>query len=144
MTPFNFQQRLKGGPKITKVCWEMTVEAIWIQRFHCCVQKTVLDDLTFWLEGAFRRWVHCSSYVAHLFQGTMWYALREGVLGTLAVTSGYLCFSCLSIISKQSGCCPLTSTINVVFLPWEQLLTGWFLFSHQILAVIPCCVWICQ
>ncbi len=47
---------------------------------------------------------------AHLLQGSTCCAFRDGILHTLVVTSGCLCYCCLSIISKQSAHSPLTST----------------------------------
>ncbi len=40
---------------------------------------------------------------------------RDGILHTLVVTSGYLSYCCLSIISNQSAHSPLTSDINKAF-----------------------------
>ncbi len=45
-----------------------------------------------------------------LLQGSMCCAFRDGILHTLVVTSGYLSYCCLSIISNQSAHSPLTST----------------------------------
>ncbi len=47
---------------------------------------------------------------AHLLQGSMCCVFRDGILHTLVVTSGYLSYCCLSIISHQSAHSPLTST----------------------------------
>ncbi len=47
---------------------------------------------------------------AHLLQGSKCCAFRDGILHTLVVTSGYLSYCCLSIISNQSVHSPLTST----------------------------------
>ncbi len=47
---------------------------------------------------------------AHLLQGSKCCAFRDGILHTLVVTSGYLSYCCLSIISNQSAHSPLTST----------------------------------
>ncbi len=45
-----------------------------------------------------------------LLQGSMCCVFRDGILHTLIITSGYLSFCCLSIISNQSAHSPLTST----------------------------------
>ncbi len=52
---------------------------------------------------------------AHLLQGSMCCVFRDGILQTLVVTSGYLSYCCLSIISNQSAHSPLTSDINKAF-----------------------------
>jgi len=54
--------------------------------------------------------VWSSAAVAHLLQGSMCCAFRDGILYTLVVTSGYLSYCCLSIISNQSAHSPLTAT----------------------------------
>ncbi len=69
-----------------------------------------------------------SAAVAHLLQGLMCCAFRDGILHTLVVTSGYLSYCCLSIISKQSAHSPLTSDINKTFPSTQLPLTGYFLF----------------
>ncbi len=69
-----------------------------------------------------------SAAEAHLLQGSMCCAFRDGILHTLVVTSGYLSYCCLSIISNQSAHSPLTSDINKVFLSTQLPLTGHFLF----------------
>ncbi len=48
--------------------------------------------------------------VAHLLQGSTCCAFRDGILHILVVTSGYLSYCCLFIISNQSAHSPLTST----------------------------------
>ncbi len=69
----------------------------------------------------------CSSAaVAHLLQGSTCCAFKDGILHTLVVTSGYLSYCCLSIISNQSAHSPLTSTRH--FLSIQLPLTGYFLF----------------
>ncbi len=61
-------------------------------------------------------WVNCrhpewsSAAVAHLLQGSKCCVFRDGILHTLVITSGYLSYCCLSIISNQSAHSPLTST----------------------------------
>ncbi len=52
---------------------------------------------------------------SHLLQGSTCCAFRDGILHILVVTSGYLSFFCLSIISNQSVHSPLTSDINKAF-----------------------------
>ncbi len=69
-----------------------------------------------------------SAAVAHLLQGSTCCACRDGILHTLVVTSGYLSYCCLSIISNQSAHSPLTSDINKAFPATQLLLTGYFLF----------------
>ncbi len=69
-----------------------------------------------------------SAAVAHLLQGSMCCAFRDGILHTLVVTSGYLSYCCLSIISNQSVHSPLTSDINKTFSSTQLLFTGYFLF----------------
>ncbi len=54
--------------------------------------------------------VWSSAAGAHLLQGSMCCVFRDGILHTLVVTSGYLSYCCLSIISNQSAHSPLTST----------------------------------
>ncbi len=53
-----------------------------------------------------------SAAVAHLLQVTTCCAFIDGIQHTLVVTSGYLSYCCLSIISNQSAHSPLTSDIN--------------------------------
>ncbi len=69
-----------------------------------------------------------SAAVAHLLQGLACCAFRDGILHTLVVTSGYLSYCYLSIISNQSAHSPLTSDINKAFSSTQLLLTGYFLF----------------
>ncbi len=57
-----------------------------------------------------RHAVCSSAAVAHLLRGSTCCAFRDGILHTLVVTSGYLSYCCLSIISNQSAHPPLTST----------------------------------
>ncbi len=68
-----------------------------------------------------------SAAVAHLLQGSTCCAFRDGILHTLVVTSGYLSYCCLSIISNQSAHSPLTSDINKAFSSTLPL-TEYFLF----------------
>ncbi len=69
-----------------------------------------------------------SAAVTHLLQGSMCCAFRDGVLQILVVTSGYLSYCCLSIISNQSDHSPLTSDINKAVSSTQLLLSGYFLF----------------
>ncbi len=57
-----------------------------------------------------------SAAVAHLLQDLTCCVFRDDILHTLVVTSGYLSYCCLSIISNQSVHSPLTSDINKAFL----------------------------
>ncbi len=65
-----------------------------------------------------------SAAVAHLLQGSMCCAFRDGILHTLVVTSGYLSYCCVSIISNQSA-------INKAFSSTQLPLTGYFLFFEK-------------
>ncbi len=69
-----------------------------------------------------------SAAVAHLLQGSTCCAFRDGILHTLVITSGYLSYYCLSIISNQSAHSPLTSDINKAFSFTQLPLTGYFIF----------------
>ncbi len=53
---------------------------------------------------------------------------RDGILQILVVTSCYLSYCLLSIISNQSVHSPLTSDINKAFSSTQLPLTGYFLF----------------
>ncbi len=75
-----------------------------------------------------RHLVWSSAAVVHLLQGSMCCAFRDGILHTLVVTSVYLSYCCLSIISNQSAHSPLTSDINKAFSSTQLLFTGYFLF----------------
>ncbi len=82
-----------------------------------------------------------SAAVAHLLQGSTCCAFRDGFLHTLVLTSGYLSYCYLSIISNQSAHSPLTSDIIKAFSSTHLPLTGYFLFFGQFY-VNPrdCCV----
>ncbi len=69
-----------------------------------------------------------SAAVVHLLQGSTCCAFRNGILHILVVTSGYLSYCCLSIISNQSVHSPLSSDINKAFSSTQLPLTGYFLF----------------
>ncbi len=90
------------------------------------------DQATFFQSSIVQFWwtcVNCSLrflFLADLHQGSMGCVFRDGILHTLVVTSGYLSYCCLSIISNQSAHSPLTSTRH--FLSTQLPLTGYFLF----------------
>ncbi len=69
-----------------------------------------------------------SAAVTHLLQGSTCCAFRDGILYTWVVTSGYLSYCCLSIITNQSAHSPLTSDINKAFSSTQLLLTEYYLF----------------
>ncbi len=54
--------------------------------------------------------------------------VQRCILQILVVTSDYLSYCCLSIISNQSAHSPLTSDINKAFSSTQLPLTGYFLF----------------
>ncbi len=70
-----------------------------------------------------------SAAVAHLLQGSMCCVFRDSILHTLVVTSGYLSYCCLSIISNQSAHSPLTSIKH--FLPHNCHSLDIFSFSDH-------------
>ncbi len=72
--------------------------------------------------------VWSSAAVANLLQGSMCCAFRDDILHILVVTSGYLSYCCLSIISNQSAHSPLTSDINKALSSTQLPLTAYFLF----------------
>ncbi len=72
-----------------------------------------------------------SAAVAHLLQGSTCCAFRDGILHTLVVTSGYLSYCCLYIISNQSANSPLTPDINKALSSTQVPLIGYFLFSDH-------------
>ncbi len=86
--------------------------------------------------------VWSSAAGVHLLQGSMCCVFRDGILQILVVTSGYLSYCCLSIISNQSVHSPLTSDINKTFSSTQLPLTGYFLFFRPF-SVNPRdgCVW---
>ncbi len=92
------------------------VESVWIVSSVCCS----------YLTGAAPVW--SSAAGAHLLQGLTCCVFRDGILQTLVVTSDYLSYCCLSIISNQSVHSPLTSDINKAFSSTQLPLTGYFLF----------------
>ncbi len=72
--------------------------------------------------------VWSSAAGAHLLQGSTCCVFRDGILQIWVVTSGYLSYCCLSIISNQSDHSPLTSDINKSLSSTQLPLTGYFLF----------------
>ncbi len=68
-----------------------------------------------------------SSDQATFFQSSIWSGY---------ITSGYLSYCCLSIISNQSTHSPLTSDINKAFSYTQLPLTGYFLFSDHSLETL--------
>ncbi len=81
------------------------------------------DQATFFLSSTVKFWWACancslrfllswqechpvwsSAAVAHLLQGSTCCVFRDGILHTLVVTSGYLSYFCLSIISTLFQC----------------------------------------
>ncbi len=69
--------------------------------------------------------VWSSAAVAHLLQGSTCCAFRDCILHTQVVTSGYLSYCCLSIISNQSAQSPPTSDFNKACSSTQLLLTGY-------------------
>ncbi len=106
------------------------------QRFtiFCCPVLVSLCELyppcavLIWQE---RHPVWSSAAGVHLLQGSMCCVFRDGILQILVVTSGYLSYCCLSIISNQSVHSPLTSDINKAFSSTQLPLTGYFLFFRS-------------
>ena len=80
------------------------------------------------LTGHFIRYTLLVPGGLHLLQGWTCCAFRDGILHTLVVTSGYLSYCCLSIISNHSAHSPLTSDINKAFPSTQLPLTGYVLF----------------
>ncbi len=83
------------------------------QRFSNLLLSSFGDPV--WIVASVLSWperhpVWSSAAGAHLLQGSTCCAFRDGILHTLVVTSGYLSYCCLSIISNQSAHSPLTST----------------------------------
>ncbi len=67
----------------------------------------------------------------HLLQGSMCCVFRDGILQILVVTSGYLSYCCLSIITNQSVHSPLTSDINKAFYLHNRRSLDIFSFSDH-------------
>ncbi len=112
--------------------------------FYCAVLLSLCElyppcPVLIWQE---RHPVWSSAAGAHLLQGSMCCVFRDGILQILVVTSGYLSYCCLSIISNQSVHSPLTSDINKAFSSTQLPLTGYFLFFRPF-SVNPRdgCVW---
>ncbi len=68
-----------------------------------------------------------SAAEAHLLQGSTCCAFRDGILHILVVTSVYLSYCCLSIISIQSAHSPLIRLDLKAFSSTQLPLTGYFL-----------------
>ncbi len=66
-----------------------------------------------------------SAAVPHLLQVSTCCVVRDGILHTLVITSGYLRYNCISIISNLSAHPPLTSTRHFLEI---QFLSTWFMF----------------
>ncbi len=85
--------------------------------------------------------VWSSAAGAHLLQGSMCCVFRDSILHILVVTSGYLSYCYLSIISNQSAHSPLTSDINKALSSTQLPLTGYFLlFGPFSVNSKDCCV----
>ncbi len=98
--------------------------------FYCPVLVSLCElyplfPVLIWQE---RHPVWSSAAGAHLLQGSTCCVFRDGILHNLVVTSGYLSYCCLSIISNQSAHSPLTSDINKAFSSTQLPLTGYYLF----------------
>ncbi len=80
--------------------------------FYCTILVSLCElypsfPVLSWQE---RHPVWSSAAGAHLLQGSTCCVFRDGILYNLVVTSGYLSYCCLSIISNQSVHSPLTLT----------------------------------
>ncbi len=101
--------------------------------FYCLILLSLCElyppfpDIS-WQE---RHPVWSSSAVVHLLQGSTCCVFRDGIRHTLVVTSGYLSYCYLSIISNQSAHSPLTSDINKAFSSTQLPLTHIFSFSDH-------------
>ncbi len=98
--------------------------------FYCPVLVSLCElyplfPVLIWQE---RHPVWSSAAVDHLLQGSMCCAFRDGILHNLVVTSDYLSYCFLSIISNQSAHSPLTFDFNKAFSSTQLQLTGYFLF----------------
>ncbi len=113
---------------------------------ECCSRnRDSSDQATFFQSSIVQFWwsgVNCSLRVLFLSDrsgtrcgllllGLTCCVFRDGVLQMLVVTSGYLSYCCLSIISNQSVHSPLTSDINKAFSSTQLPLTGYFSFSDH-------------
>ncbi len=73
-----------------------------------------------------------SAAVAHLLQGLTWCAFRDGILHTLVVSSGYLSYWCLSIVSNHFyvvNCWPSGKYVHLLYM-YSILGRGSFCFSY--------------
>ncbi len=94
--------------------------------FYCPILVSLCElyppcPVLIWQE---RHPVWSSAAGAHLLQGSTCCVFRDDILHTLVVTSGYLSYCCLSIISNQSVHSHLTSDINKTFSSTQLPLTG--------------------
>ncbi len=114
-----------------------SLRQILTQPSECCSRNKVSSDqATFFQSSIVQFWWACANCsLRFLFladrSGTrcgLCCAFRDGILHTLVVTSGYLSYCCLSIISNQSAHSPLTSDINKTFPSTQLPLTGYFFF----------------
>ncbi len=113
--------------------FQSSIVQIWWSCLNCILRFLFLAD---------RSGTWCGFLLLDLLQGSMCCMFRDGILQILVVTSGYLSYCCLSIISNQSLHCPLTSDINKAFSSTQLPLTGYFL-SFRPFSVNPRdgCVW---
>ncbi len=115
--------------------------------FYCPILVTLCElyppcAVLIWPE---RHPVWSSAAGAHLLQDSTCCVFRDDILHDLVVTSGYLSYCCLSIISNQSVHSPLTSDINKTFSSTQLPLTEYFLFSRPFSRTVnprDSCVWI--
>ncbi len=108
--------------------WDSSDQATSI--FYCLILvrpvPIVASVSSYYLTGAAPSVVFCCCSPSASGSDVLWF--RDGILHTLVVTSGYLSYCCLSIISNQSAHSPLTSDINKAFSSTQLPLTGYFLF----------------
>ncbi len=98
--------------------------------FYCPILVSLCELYTQFPVLSWPEWhpVWPSAAVAHLLQGLTCCAFRDGILHILVVTSDYLSYCCLSLISNQSAHSPLTSDINKAFSSKQLPLTEYFIF----------------
>ncbi len=101
--------------------FQSSIVQFWWSCVNCILRVLFLSD---------RSGTRCGLLLtgAHLLQGSTCCVFIDGLLHTLVVTSVYLSYCCLSIISNQSAHSPLTSDINKAFSSTQLPLTGYFLF----------------
>ncbi len=124
-----------GGSSDQATFFQSSIVQFWWACVNCILRVLFLSD---------RSGTRCGLLLlaAHLLQGLMCCVFRDGLLQILVVTSDYLSYCCLSIISNQSAHSPLTSDINKAFSSTQLPLTGYFLFFRPF-SVNPRdgCVW---